>query len=186
MDFAYSVEYSQTWSGGIQYELFPATMVEVSYMGTWTLGADNATVHNVPEPGPRPDPDAAADSAVEPHQLDPVRRQVDLPRRDVQGGAAAGQQLRLQRQLHAVGLQGRCVEPGADGGRDELPAERAEHLRRDRRVGALELQPHAPVHRQRRLPAAVLQREPAASPRRCSADGARTGSSRRSRARRSR
>ena len=27
-------------------------MVEVSYMGTWTLGADNATVHNVPEPGP--------------------------------------------------------------------------------------------------------------------------------------
>ncbi len=52
MDFAYSVEYSQTWSGGIQYELFPATMVEASYMGTWTLGADNATVHNVPEPGP--------------------------------------------------------------------------------------------------------------------------------------
>jgi hypothetical protein len=27
-------------------------MAEVSYMGTWTLGADNATVHNVPEPGP--------------------------------------------------------------------------------------------------------------------------------------
>ena len=23
-------------------------MVEVSYMGTWTLGADNATVRNVP------------------------------------------------------------------------------------------------------------------------------------------
>jgi hypothetical protein len=54
MDFAYSVEYSQTWSGGIQYELFPSTMVEVSYMGTWTLGADNATVHNVPEPGSGP------------------------------------------------------------------------------------------------------------------------------------
>jgi hypothetical protein len=29
-------------------------MVEVSYMGTWTLGADNATVRNVPEPGPGP------------------------------------------------------------------------------------------------------------------------------------
>jgi hypothetical protein len=54
MDFAYSVEYSQTWSGGIQYELFPSMMVEVSYMGTWTLGADNATVHNVPEPGSGP------------------------------------------------------------------------------------------------------------------------------------
>ena len=52
MDFAYNVEYSQTWSGGIQYELLPSTMVEASYMGTWTLGADNATLHNVPEPGP--------------------------------------------------------------------------------------------------------------------------------------
>jgi hypothetical protein len=54
MDYDFNVEYSQTWSGGIQYELFPATMVEVSYMGTWTLGADNATIHNVPEPGPGP------------------------------------------------------------------------------------------------------------------------------------
>ena len=54
MDHAYSVEYSQTWSGGLQYELLPSTMVEVSYMGTWTLGADNATVRNVPEPGPGP------------------------------------------------------------------------------------------------------------------------------------
>jgi hypothetical protein len=26
-------------------------MVETSYMGTWTLGADNATVRNVPGPG---------------------------------------------------------------------------------------------------------------------------------------
>jgi hypothetical protein len=54
MDHAYNVEYSQTWSGGLQYELWPSTMVEASYMGTWTLGADNATVHNVPEPGPGP------------------------------------------------------------------------------------------------------------------------------------
>jgi hypothetical protein len=54
MDFAYNVEYSQTWSGGIQYELFPATMLDVFYMGTWTLGADNATVHNIPEPGEGP------------------------------------------------------------------------------------------------------------------------------------
>jgi hypothetical protein len=27
-------------------------MAEISYMGTWTLGADNGTVRNVPEPGP--------------------------------------------------------------------------------------------------------------------------------------
>ena len=52
MDYDYSVEYSQTWSAGLQYELFPATMMEIFYMGTWTLGADNATVRNVPEPGP--------------------------------------------------------------------------------------------------------------------------------------
>ena len=54
MDYAYSVEYSQTWSGGLQYELLPSTMVEVSYMGTLTLGADNGTVRNVPEPGEGP------------------------------------------------------------------------------------------------------------------------------------
>ncbi len=52
MDYAYNVEYSQTWSGGIQYQLFPSTMFEVFYMGTWTLGADNSTIRNVPEPGP--------------------------------------------------------------------------------------------------------------------------------------
>lgn len=52
MDYDYNVEYSQTWSGGLQYEVFPATVAEVSYMGTWTRGADNATVRNVPEPGP--------------------------------------------------------------------------------------------------------------------------------------
>jgi hypothetical protein len=54
MDYAYNVEYSQTWSGGLQYEIAPSTVLDVSYMGTWTLGADNATVRNVPEPGPGP------------------------------------------------------------------------------------------------------------------------------------
>ena len=52
MDHDYHVEYSQTWSAGTQHELLPSTMVEVSYMGTWTIGADNSTVRNVPEPGP--------------------------------------------------------------------------------------------------------------------------------------
>jgi len=54
MDHAYAVEYTQTWSGGLQYEVLPSTMFEVSYMGSWTLGADNATIRNVPEPGPGP------------------------------------------------------------------------------------------------------------------------------------
>ena len=48
MDHAYNIEYSQTWSGGVKYELVPSTMLEVSYMGTWTLGADNATVATFP------------------------------------------------------------------------------------------------------------------------------------------
>jgi hypothetical protein len=52
MNYDYAVEYTQTWSGGLQYELRPSLMGEVFYMGSWTLGADNATVHNVPEPGP--------------------------------------------------------------------------------------------------------------------------------------
>ena len=33
MDYAYSVEYSQTWSGGLQYQLRPATMAEVVVHG---------------------------------------------------------------------------------------------------------------------------------------------------------
>ncbi len=52
MDYAYNVEYSQTWSGGVQRELGHNLVADVFYMGTWTLAADNATVHNVPEPGP--------------------------------------------------------------------------------------------------------------------------------------
>ena len=52
MDHAYAVEYTQTWSGGLQYEILPSTVAEVSYMGSWTLRADNTTVRNVPEPGP--------------------------------------------------------------------------------------------------------------------------------------
>ena len=52
MTHDYAVEYTQTWSGGLQYELAPETMVEANYMGSWTVGADNATIDNVPLPGP--------------------------------------------------------------------------------------------------------------------------------------
>jgi hypothetical protein len=52
MNHDYAVEYTQTWSGGLQHEVVPGMMVEANYMGSWTLGADNATVDNVPEPGP--------------------------------------------------------------------------------------------------------------------------------------
>ncbi len=52
MDNDYRVEYTQTWSGGLQIEAAPQTMFEVAYMGSYTLGADNATIRNVPVPGP--------------------------------------------------------------------------------------------------------------------------------------
>jgi len=52
MDYDYRVEFTQTWSGGVQYQLRPSTLLELSYMGSWTTGADNATLRNVPEPGP--------------------------------------------------------------------------------------------------------------------------------------
>jgi len=70
MDHDYQVEYSQTWSGGVQFALRQSTMVEAMYMGTWTIGADNATVRNVPEPGPgalqarRPIPELSRINAI--------------------------------------------------------------------------------------------------------------------------
>ena len=54
MDNDYRVEYTQTWSGGLQLEAAPGTMVEASYMGSYTIGADNSTIRNVPLPGPGP------------------------------------------------------------------------------------------------------------------------------------
>src|SRR4029077_11871729 len=51
MDHDYAVEYTQTWSGGLQYELVPSMRVEANYMGSWTIGADNSIVRNVPDPG---------------------------------------------------------------------------------------------------------------------------------------
>ena len=51
MDHDYQVEYTQTWSGGIQTEIMPSTVFEVFYMGSYTIGADNSTIHNVPTPG---------------------------------------------------------------------------------------------------------------------------------------
>ncbi len=54
MDHDFQVEYTQTWSGGIQMEVMPQTVLEVFYMGSYTIGADNSTVRNVPEAGTGP------------------------------------------------------------------------------------------------------------------------------------
>ena len=127
-------------------------------MGTWTLGADNATVRNVPEPGQGSDSGAPADSAVEPHQRHPFRRQVDLPRRHAQGRAPAAPT--ASRSTSATRSRIRRTTPRARArpkSEAERAAERAQHLRRDRRVGAIELRSPASIHRQRRLSAAVLR-----------------------------
>ena len=52
MDHDFQVEYTQTWSGGVQAEVLSGTVFEVFYMGSYTIGADNSTVRNVPIPGP--------------------------------------------------------------------------------------------------------------------------------------
>lgn len=52
MDYDYRTEYTQTWSAGIQHEIARDTVVEAFYMGSRTAGADNATIRNVPLPGP--------------------------------------------------------------------------------------------------------------------------------------
>ena len=50
----YRTEYTQTWSLGLQHALSPNTVIEGFYMGSYTTGADNSTVRNVPEPGSGP------------------------------------------------------------------------------------------------------------------------------------
>ena len=54
MDYDYHTEYTQTWSIGIQHQLNPNLVVDAFYMGSRTVGADNSTIRNVPEPGPGP------------------------------------------------------------------------------------------------------------------------------------
>ena len=162
-------------------------MVEVSYMGTWTLGADNATVRNVPEPGPgsiqarRPIPQ------LEPHQRDPLRRQVDLSRRR-RSRPSAGLRSNFAYNVSYTLSHSKddASSPGATESETNVPQNVRQHLRRDRRVGALELRPSPSVRRQRRLSAAVLQRRRRRDRRRRSAAGAPTRSSSRSPARRSR
>jgi hypothetical protein len=54
MDHDYRTEYTQTWTLSVQRQLTPSTVVEVSYMGNHTVGADNGNVLNVPMPGEGP------------------------------------------------------------------------------------------------------------------------------------
>ena len=153
MDYDFQVEYTQTWSGGFQTEVLPSTVFELFYMGSYTIGADNSTVHNVPLPGPgsisarRDIPELAGIRAIR------FRRQVDLPRGDVQAPPASARRPGVRRLLHAVAVGGRRVESGSDRVRGQRAAGRPQHL--PGRERAVELRPPAPVRRQRDLRASV-------------------------------
>lgn len=54
MDHDYRIEYNEAWSLSIQHLLTPTFLLEASYLGSRTVGADSSTVRNVPEPGPGP------------------------------------------------------------------------------------------------------------------------------------
>src|SRR5262249_33053741 len=54
MNHDYRTEYAKNVTIGIQRQLTSTSAVEVSYLGSWVVGADSSTVLNVPLPGPGP------------------------------------------------------------------------------------------------------------------------------------
>ncbi len=54
MNHDYRTEYAKNVAVGLQRQLTSTTAVEVSYLGSWIVGADSSTVLNVPAPGPGP------------------------------------------------------------------------------------------------------------------------------------
>ncbi|MEE8349478.1 MAG: carboxypeptidase-like regulatory domain-containing protein [Acidobacteriota bacterium] len=54
MDQNFRTEYTQTWTLSLQHLLTSTTLLDLQYMGSRTVGADNSTVRNIPLPGPGP------------------------------------------------------------------------------------------------------------------------------------
>jgi len=54
MNHDYGTEYAKNVTVGAQRQLTPTTTIDVSYLGSWVVGADSSTVLNVPAPGPGP------------------------------------------------------------------------------------------------------------------------------------
>jgi hypothetical protein len=54
MSHDYRTEYAKNVTIGIQRQLTPTSAVDVSYLGSWIVGADSSTVLNVPLPGAGP------------------------------------------------------------------------------------------------------------------------------------
>ena len=105
-------------------------------MGTWTLGADNATVRNVPEPGPGP---------IQARRPIPQLSRINAIRFDgksIYHGLTLKARAAAARATSPTTSATRCrtskddaSSPGADRVGSERAAERAEHLRRDAASG---------------------------------------------------
>ena len=54
MNHDYRTEYAKNVTLGIQRQLTPTSAVDVSYLGSWIVGADSSTALNVPAPGAGP------------------------------------------------------------------------------------------------------------------------------------
>jgi carboxypeptidase family protein len=54
MNHDFRTEYAKNVTVGIQKQLTPTTAIDISYLGSWIVGADSSTVLNVPVPGPGP------------------------------------------------------------------------------------------------------------------------------------
>jgi len=54
MNHDYRTEYAKNVTVGIQRQLTPTSAVDLSYLGSWIVGADSSTVLNVPVPGAGP------------------------------------------------------------------------------------------------------------------------------------
>ena len=54
MNHDYRTEYAKNMAIGIQRQVARSAAVEVSYLGSWIVGADSSTILNVPQPGPGP------------------------------------------------------------------------------------------------------------------------------------
>ena len=151
MDHDYAVEYTQTWSGGLQYEL--AAVDDGRSQRTWGRGRSAPTTPRSAtcrSPGRDRSRRAGRSRSLEP--IEAIR----FDGKSIYHAATFKAERRL-RDNYAYNvsytlshLERRCIESGRDGIGSQRAAERAKHLRRHRRVGALELRPSAPVRRERR------------------------------------
>jgi hypothetical protein len=142
--------YARNVTVGIQRQLTPTSAVDVSYLGSWIVGADSSTVLNVPAPGAGR-LTAAPRARTEQRDGHSLGRLLGVPCADRARGAAPVARPGVWRQLHPVEGDRRCVRPWRHHVRNESAAGCPEH---GRRTCGLQLRPSASIRRQRHVCAA--------------------------------